>query len=536
MLKLNEKNIATTHQKKINILIVFIVTLSCLMGLWNFRLPGLQVDEVNHAAFVPGVLSQNAAQLHHYRLPDNYLDLEDGVYQYPIFGGSFYNSVVTTYLGLPFYEILGFSLSSIRFFHWVIGVLCVLLGSLLIVRFAGFLSAYFFATMIVTNPDFVFSLRSQGAFFWAVVLFALIGIYLLIRAHASINTNHKNWLVFFAGVFFACSLMSYFVGIFIILPILVFAWYSFNKSKRYCLLLLCGLLIGYLPVIYAIISVYLINPYLLRHFGIPDFAILNHIPYLSFENLQRIWVIFKGSLSGFLFTKGIVGNFKDIIPDIRLIIFIITTAFSFWFLSCRKYLINQKALIATTSAMVIVYLIATFALKALSFHHLLPLFFVLIMQISIFMSGRYFLKYLFIFLGLILLLSNVNGLILAHSALEKTGGLGYHNETFTQSAEKLKSECDDCHPVFVSWGIHLQFLFLTDGKKQYSFLPHSTSDTLKDFIYEHKKIALIGVSHDLEKFEFNPKEIIEFNSINLKQRNGVELYKIIMLRSVDNYR
>ncbi len=102
------------------------------------------LDEVNKAAFVPGILNESAALLHHYRLPDNYIDLKDGLYRYPILGGAFYNSVITAYLGLPFYKIFGFSVDSIRYFHGGIGFLCVLLGSLLVARFAGFPIGFLF--------------------------------------------------------------------------------------------------------------------------------------------------------------------------------------------------------------------------------------------------------------------------------------------------------------------------------------------------------------------------------------------------------
>ena len=58
----------TAYQRRSIALVIFIAVVSFLMGWWHIGLPGLQMDEVNHAAFVPGILDENAARLHHYRL------------------------------------------------------------------------------------------------------------------------------------------------------------------------------------------------------------------------------------------------------------------------------------------------------------------------------------------------------------------------------------------------------------------------------------------------------------------------------------
>jgi len=522
------------YQKRLIALILFIAVISILMGGWHIDLPGFQMDEANHAAFVPGILDVNAAQLPHYRLPDNYIDLKDGVSRYPILGGSFYNSVVTAYLGLPVYEIFGFSLDSIRFFHGVIGFLCVLLGSLFVARFAGFLPAYFFAAIVATNPDFVFSLRSQGAIFWPVVLFAMAAVYFLLWTQSILNPRRKIWFVFFSGLFLGLSVMSYFVGVFIALPFLVYAWFSLNNTKKYYLVLLLGMFIGYLPVIYSVISVYLYNPDILDTFGMPNFAIKNNLATFSFDNFQRIILLFEGGLGNFSFTRGVVGHFRNPDLNFRFFIFVAIAVLGLWGILRRKYLFNQTVLLSITSGILTIYLIGAFFLKALSFHHLLPLFFVLAIQAAVLISGRGYIKYLLIPFGAVLLGGNVNALILAHNSLDKTGGLSFHNEMYTQVAEILHSECADCFPVFISWGLHLQFLFLTEGQEKYAFLPGITAEKINKLIFQHGKIVLIGTANDLDDIEFSKNEIDEFHSVELRQRDGVRLYEMRMLQISDD--
>jgi hypothetical protein len=516
---------------RIFILIIYIVSISFIMFHWNASLPGLHVDEVNHAAFVPGILDQDAANLHHYRLPDNYFDLKDHTYRYPILGGSFYNSVVTSYLGVPFYKIFGFSISSIRYFHSIIGFLCILLGSFLILRFASLLSAYIFATIIATNPDFIFSLRSQGAIFWPVILFSLLGIYLLLLSQKVFNIKYKVSLTFLSGVCLSISMMSYFVGIFIVFPIIIYyICFYFDRPVKYFLPLLFGLVIGYSPVLYSIISVYLFNPDLLNSFGMPDFATSSNVATVSLENIRRTIALFNGGLSGFLFTKSIVGNFTSITPILRQVVFTVTVLFGFIFIfTNRKKIFAKTISICITSSIIIIYMIAGFIFKALNFHHLLPLFFILIFQISIFISCRGYLRYLFGVVAVILLVTNIAGLVHAHNTLEETGGLGYHNEVISNSYKIISTECPGCHTVFISWGLHLQFLFLSEGKQKYSFAPRLTSETLEGVLLKFKKIALVGSFSDVDKIIFDSNNIKDIKTFELKQRDGIVLYKIRIL-------
>jgi len=515
---------------KIVFLIILTSIISILMGGWNFTLPGLQFDEVNHAAFAPGVMDANAARLHTFRLPDNYIDSKDGLYQYPILGGSFYNSVITTYMGLPFYETFGFSFAGLRYFHGVIGFLSVLLGSLLVARVVGFLPAYFFAVVVMSNPDFVFSLRSQGAILWPVVLFALGSIHLLLWVPSDLHVRGRSLLVFFSGVCLGLSVMSYFVGAFIVLPILVSAWYYLRKNKRDYIVLLFGLLVGYLPVIYAVVSVFWVNPTLLNRCGLPQFAIENNLHTFSQDNVHRTLLLFIKGFGDFPFTKGVTGTFRVSCVYLRFFFFIAIVIGGIFEIMRRKCSFSQIILFVIICGTFATYLLGAFFLKSLSFHHLLPLFFFLVIQLAVLISINGYTKYLFIPLGIILLVSNVNTLILAHGSLVRTGGYGYHNEMYQQCDNILSSECDDCFPIFISWGVHLQYLFLTNGQKKFAFIPGITPKEIRDLLVKHGKIALIGSVKDISDVEFSDYGIIDYHSVELRQRDGVGLYKIIMLK------
>ena len=111
---------------------IFLTVIYILSFSINFYLPGIQMDVANHFAFIPGIFDASAAKLHHFRLPDNFFDLLDGSYQYPILGGSFYNTTVITYLFAFFFEIFGYTYETLRLANLLAGfVIFVLIFYLL---------------------------------------------------------------------------------------------------------------------------------------------------------------------------------------------------------------------------------------------------------------------------------------------------------------------------------------------------------------------------------------------------------------------
>ena len=77
---------------------------------------------------------------------------------------------------------------------------------------------------------------------------------------------------------------------------------------------------------------------------------------------------------------------------------------------------------------------------------------------------------------------------------------------------------------------------MTAGQQEYKFLPEASASALKELIYQHRKIVLVGSAADLENIKFDANDIDEFNSIDLRQRDGILLYKMRMLVVVDDKR
>lgn len=500
------------------------------MGGWNFELPGIHMDEVNHAAFGVGILDKDTVRLHHYRLPDNYFDSIDQVYQYPILGGSFYNSVITAYLGLPIYKVFGFSFESLRLFHAGLGFLCVVLGAFLIARAVGYPAAYIFAVLVTTNPDFIFSLRSQGAIFWPVVFFTLAAVFAFVRAAATPISYRRKWLIFCAGLCLGWSVASYFVGAFVVFPVLIFAWLKLDRSFEYFSPLLIGLFIGYLPVIYAVTSVYLANPMSLSTYGMPEFALRDKTALLSIDNLVRMKNLFLSSLSKFSLTKSVVGQFSISASWLRTFSFSALALLSLWTVLRTDNTDKVTRTIYLTLVILLTFVIGAFFLKGMHAHHMLPLYFVLAIQASLLICLPGITRYLSAIMVGILLFGNVYALNLSHSSLENTAGRKYHNENYAAVARILKEECAECHPVFTLWGHHLSYLFLTKGIKEYTYLPSAETSKLKTLLYQYGHIAIITDAKTFKSMEFNRNDMDLSRTLYMRQRNGTPQYEIHILK------
>jgi MFS family permease len=497
------------------------------MTLWNFGLPGLQFDEANHYAFVPGLKSEAAARLSHFRLPDNYLDEADGVRQFPIVGGSVYNSVIGAYLGLPYFLVADHSQGSLRLFTAGLVLAAILAVTVLVGRLVGWRAAVVAGAIIATDPSHVFSARAQGAPIWPVILFwALSANFLLTSARRDGGSGRAAAL---AGASLGLSVMSYFIGLFIALPLVAAALFIHWRNPR-CLALFIGSgLVAYSPFLYAMWSIQLVQPELLRNFGVPDWAQRSSITLFGLDNLARLNRIVMGSFAAHDFAGGITGRFATEGGWLRLPAFLSAGCLGAWIVLKRRDVSTElPAFFTLVGVTVLLYLAAMFLLKATSVHHLLPLTVVVAAACAGTLAIRGPMKFLAMAVCAILLVSNLASLRNAHERLQETGGRGFHNESYTLAPRMLAGPLRDYHPVFAGWGTHLQFLFLSDGQIPYTFIWSPQPETITRLLARHGGVAVVVPHADREIVEqgFTASEVLSF-----QQRSGEELFMIFLLEA-----
>lgn len=519
--------------RKSILLLIFSVVIWAIITFWNFGLPGIQMDEANHSAFVPGILSQEAAELHHFRLPDNLIDIRDGKHRFPILGGSFYNVTFSAYAGVPFYQLFGFTLESLRIYHGLWGLLGVLLGAFLLKHFFGYIPAFLFPLIIFSNPDVVFSLRSQGFMFWPPLVFVLIAVHLFLYALNMLGSGNSlkkiNLFYFFSGVCFGFALIAYFISYFIVLPILVICCYLLIKKTgfRTMISFFFGLLIGYAPFLYALLSVYLIAPHLLTSFGMPEFAQKSNILTFSKDNYLRIINLFWFGLGDFAFSKQVVGHYHSFLSSLRLAFLFIAVAMSAFFAwKGFKNKTGNGLLFLIILAVLLLYIFGMALLKAVSFHHLIPFIFIICLVVAAFTAVIGKAKWVAVIIVTVVMLTNTSSLYGAQRTLQITGGAGFHNEHYSSLAAVFATELEGYHPFFASWGFHLPYLFQTKGCKAYSFTSDFTEEAVEQYLHQHNKIAIVGLHSDNYR---NLDQDLVKKKMEFNQRDGRYLFDIILL-------
>ena len=497
------------------------------MTLWNFGLPGLQLDEANHYAFIPGIQSEAIDGRNHFWLPDNHFDAKDGVRRFPVVGGSVYNSPVLAYLGVPYFSVTGYSITSLRIFTAIIALISILTLSVLIGRLFGWPAAMLSGLIVATDPSHIFLARSQGAPIWPVVMFwalAANGVLTLAR-----NTKSSIWVSIISGACIGWSVMAYFVGLFLALPLVFLAIIVLWKRPWHMLAFLIAGFVAYLPVIYAFVSIYIANPEMLRNFGAPDWAARSSISLFSKENFSRFGNVTIGALGTYEFAQGVIGRFPTAFPDFRLVAFASAILLAVAALAKRwSDYVSQRAFFWLMGGIFTLYLVAIFLLKATSVHHMLPATVLAAAFCAGLVTIRSPLRIAAISIGFILLFTNLLTINSAHNRLNETGGHGYHNESYSVITSVLTEQHGSYHPVFIGWGFHLQFQFLTEGKEPYNFMWQPRIELIRELLDQHDKVAIISDVYNDEtiKQAFEVEEVLHFG-----QRDGVELFTIALIRA-----
>lgn len=500
------------------------------MTLWNFGLPGLQLDEANHYAFIPGITSEQAARLHHFRLPDNYLDSQDNLRRYPIMGGSVYNSPLTAYLGLPYFAIAGHSVASLRIFSALIGLATLLSLAILAGRIAGWPAALLTGAIIATDPTHVFAARSQGVPLLPVVMFWALAANFLLTAVRSEKTS--LWPSIASGACLGWSVMAYFVGIFLALPLVLAAFVALRKRPAHLTAFVLAGLLAYSPIIYALISIHSANPELLRNFGMPNWAEHPSITVFSAENLARLKMITLGAFGTHGFATWITGEVETDFALPRLLAFALTGCLIIFLAFLRRDTpTSQKFFYGLIVSIFALYFSGLFLLKATSLHHLLPITMLAALACGTTVAARGLLRPLAVAVCALLIASNLIVLSGAHNRLVETGGRGYHNESYSLLAPMLEGPLRNYHPIFAGWGFHLQFLFLTDGRVPYTFMGKLQNELIRQLLTQHQRLAVVVPIADRETIEgaFVPEQELRF-----AQRNGLELFSLFLLSADQN--
>lgn len=514
--------------------ILYVVT-----GLAEVELPGVYMDEANAAAFSPAIASPAAQDKHHFRLPDNIWGNQS---RFPILGGAIYNSVVESYLGVPFFETFGYSTASLRMFHWSIGAASLLLFQLLSLKLFRPVIASLVASTLALDPAITFGLRhtSTGCVLLDIPILAALLMLLRIISTRECSARTATLL----GALIAAPIAVYFIAIPIVAPVAILSAVLLWRQRR-ILPFVIGGFVAYSPILYAYVSIWIQAPAYFNNFGMPGFALnaqaaapANPVVRLV-ESAAEFWMFFSTDFlvqfTGarnlpFMTTRGLI-----ICTLFVLAAFVslgLVAKFRFrnqmhWFAACSTWL------------PVALFICLGSVFSAISFRHMvavLPfcyLAFGFLLHQAVEKDWKSASRRASTLAGIAAFLVIVNLISFAHQriivgALRNTGGIGRSNEYVSKINLLVPQIFPDSRIVFAGWGYHLQFLYLTRGRVPFDMRFSPPFNWVPQLMQKHGPLAIcldLNSVSELEKFAVDNAITHEVHVIHSRQ--GLPVYAIV---------
>ena len=480
-----------------------------LFAMFAFReleLPGLYMDEINHAAFAPAIVDKRAADKPHYRLPDNILGDQS---RYPILGGSVYNSVIDTYLAIPMYQFLGFTLVTHRLWEITMCAGLLLLFQLLAYRlFQAPLVACAVTSCLAIDPLFIFQVRSN-AYLFVLMLVGVFGVLLGLH-HCWRNKSMPVFVAVTIALGTGVALSSYWVaGAVLAVPFLA-ATYLAQRYGRLTVLIIATV-VFMLPYVYALLSIYLQAPQRLAHWGMPQFAInaqsqapLSMPAKLGSAGQEYLSYLGAGhyfgprrplTFTGVSHLKG--GTLKAAILLSAVALVIADVFVRIWRGDQDKDRVMFMA--SAVAAPLLCFWILLIVFASVSFHHLLttlPFVYLALGYVcdrawSLLRGSRASLqKAAALALPVIMLAVSFTQQEQVIAALRRTGGVGVFSERISQIPVLSSQYYPRSLLVFPDWGFHLPFLYLTAGKVPYAAPFGDPHNWMKSILPKRKDIVI----------------------------------------------
>lgn len=469
---------------------VVVIALGVLSVAANFGLPGMSLDEVNHAAYAPGVLSAAAARAPHWRLHDNLLLNFLGIERFPILGGSTYNSTFDAYLGLPVFLVVGFSLAGLRIYHGIIGVVAVWAYSRIVRRVASPRASLLFIFAASLSVFVQIASRTRANYFLTGLALFGCGVLVILDQSGQLIAHRRTQLIA-GGVLIGLAMATYFIAaLSFVAPTAWILLHVARHSKRRAILFFASVSAGFSTFLYGLASALLQTPSLRWNFGLPSFA-KNKVATFSTENLRRVLGLWKRSLVEYADPRDVVGQFR--VPAgtfaVALGILLVLVLLFFLWETSRFPTSTEFVLLGWP---VLSFAVCTFFLQGLKAHH----FTIVVLPIlALFAGGLTRSRQGGATMRAVGLTAMVAGtfvmFVAANVTLRETGGVGLYAREYSEIESNIRTTCPECFPVFVSWGMNLQFLFLTEGSTSFAWIPGRGS-RLTEALDTHSSIVLVG--------------------------------------------
>jgi hypothetical protein len=201
--------------------LIIVAVIFAFAAGWRIELPGLYMDAVDPDYLVARMLNPHGHEVPAWVLPGNYL-----AKRYPILP-SLYHGSGQAWLGLPFFMLLGTTVTSLRVVHALFAFAIIwAIYALLSDRDLPCPWAAVACAALAVDPSFVYAFRTQSGLSTAPVVWILLAILKLSRA-ASAPAVHVRRDLGLSGLFCGLAIFGYFIYLFFLPAVaiaLAIAW------------------------------------------------------------------------------------------------------------------------------------------------------------------------------------------------------------------------------------------------------------------------------------------------------------------------
>jgi hypothetical protein len=456
-----------------------------IMAFIEIDLPGLYMDEAYLDAFTVKILDKSkTVDRPLFNLPDNILDKN---YRYPITGG-IYVGLIGTYLGVPFYKLFGFNIFTLRMYHALYGAITVYLVFLILERITSRRIAFWGSMLLAIDAGFLVTYRTQG---WNVISpmpFFLFAILLALprgNDEYSISSDFSisKKRAFLIGLLFGLACYGYFVFLLFGPPLLLslLLWGRSRLTRKTLLAGAMGCFVGYLPLLYALLSIVIQSPDMISSFIERTGSSMS----LS-DRLGHILGIFRDTFNNSATPQRIAGPHYTPFSEVKVYLWLFFAVVSCVLWRHKKYSIQINFLLFCVLSIACYFLESMKFGNQIAVHHaviVLPLaYMALATLISILTSGsnletNHTESRLPGFVGwtiittCALLLAPIN--LMQHFAMTRqllrTGGIELYSNANNMLAQDLEIYHPEDEIVYCDWGYMLNTFFLTRGANRFTF-------------------------------------------------------------------
>lgn len=490
--------------------IKLILLLFVLVSIVYFDLPGLYMDAVNPDYVLEHIMHINNVPA--WIFSDNVIASAFGnPWGLPLLN-SLYGTNFTAYCSLPIVAILGNGIYTVRICHLLFAVL-MLLSAYYFIKTAtqNTKSASLICLLIALEPSIVFAQRTQYYLQLFPLIFSFVGIALITR---QLTSNHiEFWKFIGAFVLLGLAACSYFIfaGYFVAVFIVVLVYVLKNKKdKKIPFLAILGFIVGYLPFIYAHLSILMqsgVAGYLQIIKGLDTYGISEGQTGL----IGRIQDFFHESsrlFSGEAIIHTITGKgvFSNVFTFIFYAFGVACISISIIIALSKRKLFSsygsRYAIIILDSCIFMHFAIALVVGSSLGYQHYVMLIPIIYLASSLlifeFLKNSFSYNRRSIIMKLLpliveaIIICDVVNISAGYHNIGKTGGTGYYSEAINDIGEYLKSNSDENDVIICpQWGYWMGIAVITDGQR--AIWNDSNIEAIKNRISQsrHKRYFIV---------------------------------------------